>query len=95
LREARAKAYDAEQQAAGQAHERVALAKADAEAFHKRLEQYRRLRQSNANVLAALWWDELGPVFARLHAAGRLDVLDNYLGRDGLDIMQVGPRQKP
>jgi membrane protease subunit HflK len=92
LREARARAYDAEQRAAAEAHGRVALAKADADAFRKRLEQYRRLRQTNADVLAALWWDELGPVFAKLHAAGRLDVLDNYLGRDGLDIMQVGPR---
>src|SRR3954470_15800603 len=62
LREARAKAYDAEQRAAGQAHELTALANADADAFRKRLEQYRRLRQSNPNVLAALWWDELGPV---------------------------------
>lgn len=92
LREARAKAYDAEQQAAGQAHEQVALAKADADAFRKRLEQYRRLRQSNGNVLAALWWEELGPVFARMRAAGRLDLIDNHLGPDGLDVMQVGPR---
>jgi modulator of FtsH protease HflK len=94
LREARARAYDAEQQAAGRAHEQTALAMADADAFRKRLEQYRRLRQSNANVLAALWWDELGPVFAKLRANGRLELLDNYLGRDGLDIMQVGPRME-
>ena len=43
-------------------------------------------------MLAAIWWDELGPVFAKLHAAGRLDVLDHYLGPDGLDVMQLGPR---
>jgi membrane protease subunit HflK len=92
--EARAKTYDTEQQAAGQAHERLAMAKADADAFRKRLEQYRRLKSSNGNVLAAIWWDELGPVFAKLHAAGRLDVLDNFLGPDGLDIMQVGPRMQ-
>jgi hypothetical protein len=92
LRAARAKAYDTEQQAAGQAHEQVTLAKVDAHAFRKRLEQYRRLRQSNGNVLAALWWDELGPVFAKLRAAGRLDLLDNHIGPDGLDVMQVGPR---
>jgi membrane protease subunit HflK len=94
IREARARANDAEQQAAGQAHEQVALAKADAEAFRKRLEQYRRLKGSNADVLAAVWWDELGPVFAKLRAAGRLDLLDNHLGPDGLDIMQVGPRME-
>jgi membrane protease subunit HflK len=92
LREARAKSYGIEQQAVGRVHEQLTLAKADADAFRKRLEQYRRLRHSNGNVLAALWWDELGPVFAKLRAAGRLDLLDNHIGPDGLDVMQVGPR---
>jgi membrane protease subunit HflK len=92
MRTARAKAYDTEQTAAAQAHERIAMAKADADSFRKRLEQYRQLRQTNPDILTALWWEELGPVFAKLHAAGRLDVLDHFLGPDGLDIMQLGPR---
>jgi membrane protease subunit HflK len=92
MRTARAKAYDTEQSTAAQAHERTILAKADADAFRRRLEQYRQLRQSNPDVLTSMWWEELGPVFAKLHAAGRLDVLDHYLGPDGLDIMQIGPR---
>jgi membrane protease subunit HflK len=92
LRTARAKAYEVEQAAAGRAHERVALAAAEAESFRRRLEQYRLLKQTNPDVLAALWWDELGPVFAKLHAAGRLEVIDHFLGPDGLDIMQIGPR---
>ena len=45
-------------------------------------------------MLAAIWWEELGPVFAKLHAAGRLEVLDHYFGPDGLDIMQIGPRMQ-
>lgn len=94
MRTARAKAYDAEQSAAAQAHERLAMAKAEADAFRRRLEQYRRLRQTNPDLLTALWWEELGPVFAKLHAAGRLEVLDNFLGQDGLDIMQIGPRMQ-
>ncbi|HEX4589392.1 MAG TPA: hypothetical protein VH120_05655, partial [Gemmataceae bacterium] len=72
----------------------VVLAKADAEAFRRRLAQYRELRVKNPDALAAIWWDELGPVFARLHAAGRLEVLDHFLGADGLDIMQLGPRMQ-
>jgi hypothetical protein len=36
----------------------------------------------------------MGALFARLHAAGRIDLLDTYLGADGLDIMQFGPRPK-
>ncbi len=94
LREARTRAYELAQSAAATAHERVALARAEAEGFRRRLGQYRRLRQGNADVLTALWWDEMGALFARLHAAGRLDVLDAYLGADGLDIMQFGPRPK-
>jgi regulator of protease activity HflC (stomatin/prohibitin superfamily) len=92
MRTAKAKAFDAEQIAAAQAHERIALARADADAFRRRLEQYRQARQTNSEVLTAIWWEELGPVFAKLHAAGRLDVLDHFLGPDGLDIMQLGPR---
>ncbi len=94
MRTARAKSYDTQQIAAAQAHERIALAKADADAFRRRLDQYRQLRQSNPDVLTAMWWEELGPVFAKLHAAGRLEVLDHFLGPDGLDIMQIGPRME-
>jgi len=94
LRTARAKAYEAEQAAAAQAHERVALATADADAFRRRLAQYRRSKRTNADALAALWWEEMGGLLGRLHAAGRIDLLDGYLGPDGLDIMQIGPRMK-
>jgi hypothetical protein len=94
MRQARAKAYALEQSAAAVAHERRELARTDAESFRKRLEQYRRLRQGNPDVLAALWWDEMGGLFARMHAAGRLDLLDQYLGADGLDVLQFGPRSK-
>jgi membrane protease subunit HflK len=94
LRQARAKAYETEQSALAQAHERIAMARADTDSFRRRLEQFRYLRASNPNALAAIWWDELGPLFGRLHAAGRLDVLDHYLGPDGLDIMQLGPRMQ-
>jgi membrane protease subunit HflK len=91
-RQAEAKAYELSQLAAAAAHAQRAQAEGDVLGFRHRLEQYRRLRSANPNMLAALWWDELGPLFGRLHAAGRLDVLDAYFGPDGLDIMQVGPR---
>jgi modulator of FtsH protease HflK len=94
LRSARSTAFEAEQAAAAQAHEKIAMAKADADAFRRRLDQYNYMRQTNPDLLTALWWEELGPVFAKLHAAGRLDVLDHFLGPDGLDIMQIGPRQQ-
>jgi membrane protease subunit HflK len=93
VRKARTHQYEWRQSATAVAHERVALARAEAESFRQRLDQYRRLRLSNSGVLAALWWDEMAPLFARLNAAGRIGLLDNYLGADGLDIMQFGPRQ--
>jgi membrane protease subunit HflK len=92
LRKARTHQYEWRQSAAAVAHERVALARVEAESFRKRLEQYRRLSLSNSNVLTALWWDEMAPLFSRLNAVGRIGLLDNYLGADGLDIMQFGPR---
>ena len=94
-RKAETTANDLAQAAAAAAHEAIARAEADAAGFRQRLAQYQRSRRTNADVLAVLWWDELGPLFGRLRAAGRLDVLDTYLGPDGLDIMQVGPRPKP
>jgi len=94
LRQARTRQYELGQSAAAVAHARRELARTEAESFRKRLEQYRRLRAENAEVLTALWWDEMAPLFARLHAAGRLELLDSYLGADGLDIMQFGTRDR-
>lgn len=94
LNEAAAEKYRSEQQAAAYRFERLALARAEADAFVKRLEQYRRLRQTNPDILAAIWWDEMSQVFRRLKEAGRVDLLDNHLGADGLDITQFAPRTK-
>jgi membrane protease subunit HflK len=91
LQGARAQAYQEGQRAEAYAYERLALARAEAEAFTKRLAQYRRLRADNPDVLAAIWWDEMGKVFLRLKEAGRIDLLDNHLGADGLDITQFAP----
>lgn len=66
-------------------------AEADKAAFLQRLGQYRRLRQSNPNVLAAIWWDEVGGVLGKMRRGGRIDLLDSRLGPDGLDITQFLP----
>jgi membrane protease subunit HflK len=72
------------------------LAEAEAANFVRRLEQYRRLGKGNPSYLNALWWDEMSRLYARLRQNGRIDLLDNYLGADGLDITQVPllPRNK-
>jgi membrane protease subunit HflK len=93
-REAETEKFRIEQQTAAYANERLQLARTEAEAFAKRLEQYQRLRQQNPDILAAIWWDEMGRLFARLRENGRIDLLDNYLGPDGLDISVFLPQTR-
>lgn len=83
--------FATEQRATSDAHAALTAARADADAFRHRWQQYRLLKATNPNVLAALWWAELGPMFARMHAAGRVQLLDTAIGPDGLDVMQKVP----
>ena len=66
-------------------------AQADVLNFEKRLAQYRQLTARDPNYLNALWWDEMSRLYARLRENGRIDILDNYLGPDGLDITLFPP----
>jgi modulator of FtsH protease HflK len=93
-RDGEATAYQLEQQALGYAATKKAMAKAEADAFLKRLEQYRKLRAGNPDVLAAIWWDEMGRVWQGFRGRGRVELLDAHLGPDGLDLTQVVPPRK-
>jgi membrane protease subunit HflK len=94
-RQAEAFRYRQEQEAAAYREEKSRLAKADAESFLKRLDQYRQLKATNPAVLSAIWWDETGRLLLALKARGRIDVLDAYLGKDGLDITQfLAPKKR-
>lgn len=88
---ARSAKYAAEQRAASEVHAAVTAARADADAFRLRLDQYRALRAANVNALTPLWWAELGPLLARMHAAGRVQLLDAAVGPDGLDVLHKIP----
>jgi membrane protease subunit HflK len=93
-RDAEATAYQLEQQALGSAAAKKALAKAEVDAFKKRLEQYRKLKATNPDVLSAIWWDEMGRVWLGFKGRGRVELLDSHLGPDGLDLTQVVPPPK-
>ncbi len=56
--------------------------------------RYRRLSKDNPSYLNALWWDEMGKLYARMRTTGRIDLLDNRLGPGGLDITQMQPPPK-
>jgi membrane protease subunit HflK len=74
--------------------EQFTLARADAETFEKRLHVYQQLRRENPQVLTALWWEEVSRLLGKLKEGGRIDLLDNRIGSDGLDIMQFPPLPK-
>jgi modulator of FtsH protease HflK len=94
LRAASAEKFRFEQEARAAVDAKLSQARAEAEAFGKRLESYRRLKEQNPDVLTAIWWDEMGRVLLSLKGRGRIDLLDNRLGADGLDITQVVPPGK-
>ena len=94
VRDAEADHYRLGQLAAAYANDRRAMARAEAESFGRRLSQYERMRRDNPDALAAIWWDEMGRLFAKMREGGQVDLLDNRLGADGLDITVVTPRRK-
>jgi membrane protease subunit HflK len=94
MRDAEATAFRAQQQAAAYRTERLAAASAEAEAFRKRLDQYRSLKKTNPDVLTAIWWDEMGKLLLGMKSRGRIDLLDSHLGPDGLDITTFLPPRK-
>lgn len=93
-REAEATKFRFEQQAEAYRRERVSFATAEAEAFTKRSEQYRKLRQTNPDILAAIWWDEMGRLLLGMKGRGRVELLDAHIGPNGLDITQFLPPKK-
>ncbi len=93
-RDAEATAYQTEQQSLGYAATKKALAKAEADSFLKRLEQYRKSKTRNPDVLAEIWWDEMNRVWQNFRGRGRVELLDAYLGPDGLDVTTIVPPSK-
>jgi membrane protease subunit HflK len=95
MQQAQADENDVMQKADAYAQGRKRLAQADASAFLTRLEQYQRLRSSNPEILTSIWWSELGKLLLALKANGQVDLLDDRIGADGLDFMQLArPRKK-
>jgi membrane protease subunit HflK len=91
LRDADQKSFQIQKESEAYKIERLRLARAEADRFIQRLQTYHRLRKDNPNYLSAIWWEEMGKLFAGLKEAGRLDLLDNHLGADGLDITTFPP----
>jgi len=74
--------------------EKVKQATADAEAFNLRLAQYQRLAPTNPDLLAALWREEMAKLLGTVKANGRIELLDDVLGQNGLELNQFLPIKK-
>jgi membrane protease subunit HflK len=74
-------------------NERVTSVKAEAAAFLARLDQYQRHR-GNPDWLATVWREEIGKLLALVAQRGRIEILDDYLGPNGLELHQFLPEKK-
>ncbi|HEV3083302.1 MAG TPA: SPFH domain-containing protein [Gemmataceae bacterium] len=83
-----------EKMTAAYLNEQLVGARAEAASFEKRLRQYQESRKTNPHYLAQIWWNEIGKIFTKLRENGRIDLLDNHLGSDGLDITIAPPLPK-
>ena len=88
LDEAASEVYDRQRQAAAYAEEQRLQAAAEADAFLKRLAQYRELASRDPDAINALWLDEMGRIYTAMRDAGRIEMLDHYLGREGVSSTQ-------
>ena len=86
VRQAHAQANQTRKMALAYQQEQIALARADANSFDKRLQEFQRAGKDNPNYLKGIWWQEIGRIFARLKEQGQLDLLDHHLNRNGLDL---------
>jgi membrane protease subunit HflK len=78
--------FEIEKETQAYVEERLRLARAEADRFERRLEQYVRLRRDNPQFLASIWYDEIRDLVKKLKANDAIDMLDNHLGADGLDV---------
>jgi membrane protease subunit HflK len=85
-REAATRKFKIEKETEAYIEERLRLARAEADRFEKRLEQYQRLRRDNPQFLASIWYDEIRDLVKKMKANNAIDMLDNHLGADGLDL---------
>jgi membrane protease subunit HflK len=83
-----------EKMTAAYVKEQLIGARAEAASFEKRLRQYQESRKANPHYLTQIWWNEIGKIFTKLRENGRIDLLDNHLGSDGLDITIAPPLPK-
>jgi len=86
--------YRLQNEAAAYKNETETLARTDASAFDARRAQAAALRATNPDFLAAIWREEIGLILAELKSRSRIELLDDFLGPNGLELNQFVPTKK-
>jgi membrane protease subunit HflK len=94
MRDAEFTRDDLKRKADAYARKQLLDAAQEAEVFETRMGQYHTLRAENPDVLAGIWHDVIGKLFAKLKAEGRIDLLDNHLAGDELNITVFPPQPR-
>lgn len=91
-RYAEALRYKLDQEADQYRDAQLEQAQADADAFLRELESYRRLARSNPDARAFIWWQEMREALAGLEArGGKVKPLDQFLHGGGLNLTEAVP----
>ncbi|QVL29902.1 hypothetical protein KIH39_13585 [Telmatocola sphagniphila] len=94
MKSAQADRFRFQQEAASYAETQLTLAVAEAQSFLQRLTTYRQLKQTNPDVLTFIWWNEMSKLLLGMKSKGRIDLMDNHIGADGLDVTQMLQKKK-
>lgn len=82
--------YKLEQEAAQYRDEQLAQARADADAFRAELAAFRRVRKSNPDALAFVWWQEMQETLDVMKDRGsEVKPLDHFLANGDLNVYEV------
>ena len=94
LNEANTLKYRLENETAAYRNETETQARTEASAFEARRAQAAPLRANNPDFLAAIWREEIGLLLAELKTRSRIELLDDFLGPNGLELNQFVPTRK-
>ena len=94
LNDANTLKYRLQNEAAAYRNETETQARTEATAFEARRLQAARLRANNPDFLIAIWREEIGLLLAELKTRSRIELLDDFLGPNGLELNQFVPTKK-
>ena len=94
LNDANTLKYRLENEAAAYRNETETQARAEAAAFEARRAQAAPLRANNPDFLTAIWREEIGLLLAEIKTRSRIELLDDFLGPNGLELNQFVPTRK-